>query len=302
MDFTAKDVAALRERTGVGMRDCKKALTEANGDVEKAIEVLREKGLAAAAKKAGRIAAEGMAYSTVCKDCGKGVIVEVNCETDFAAKSEPFQELVKKIATTVLKKAPASVEALLALEEDGTTVEAYLKEKIYTIGENISVRRFDTMDGYLMSYVHGGGKIAVLVKFETTPEIAATDKFVEAAKDIAMHIAAMNPLFLCSGDVDDATLEKEKEIARAAALNEGKPEAIVEKMVVGKIKKYYKEVCLVEQAFVKDADISCAQYLTNVGKELGGEIKAVAFKRYERGEGLAKKEDNFADEVASMIK
>ncbi|HPS35250.1 MAG TPA: translation elongation factor Ts [Oscillospiraceae bacterium] len=302
MEFTAKDVADLRTRTGVGMMDCKKALAEANGDTEKAIEILREKGLAAAAKKAGRIAAEGMAYSEVCAKCKKGVIVEVNCETDFAAKSEPFKELVSKIANAILTQKPTSVEDLMTKDCGGESLEAFLKSKIYTIGENISIRRFKVMDGHLMSYVHGGGRIAVLVKFETTDAIAATAKFTEAAKDVAMQIAAMNPLFLDAASVDEETLAKEREIAKTAAINEGKPANIADKIVEGRIKKYYKEVCLVEQAFVKDAEISVTQYLNAVSKELGGDIKAVAFERFERGEGLAKKEDNFADEVAGMIK
>jgi len=301
MDFSAKDVADLRTRTGVGMMDCKKALAEANGDAEKAIEILREKGLAAAAKKAGRIAAEGMAYSEVCTDCKKGAVVEVNCETDFAAKSDPFKELVAKITKVILTQRPKTVEDLLTKDCDGQPLEAYLKEKIYTIGENISIRRFNVMDGHLMSYVHGGGRIGVLVKFDTTDAIASTDQFAEAAKDIAMHIAAMNPLFLNTESVDAETLDKEREIAKTTALNEGKPANIVDKIVEGRIKKYYKEVCLVEQAFVKDAEISVTQYLNGVGKELGGTIKIAAFERYERGEGLEKKEDNFVDEVANMI-
>ncbi|HNX15737.1 MAG TPA: translation elongation factor Ts, partial [Oscillospiraceae bacterium] len=277
MEFTAKDVADLRTRTGVGMMDCKKALAEANGDTEKAIEILREKGLAAAAKKAGRIAAEGMAYSEVCAKCKKGVIVEVNCETDFAAKSEPFKELVSKIANAILTQKPTSVEDLMTKDCGGESLEAFLKSKIYTIGENISIRRFKVMDGHLMSYVHGGGRIAVLVKFETTDAIAATAKFTEAAKDVAMQIAAMNPLFLDAASVDEETLAKEREIAKTAAINEGKPANIADKIVEGRIKKYYKEVCLVEQAFVKDAEISVTQYLNAVSKELGGDIKAVAF-------------------------
>ena len=302
MEFTAKDVADLRTRTGVGMMDCKKALVEASGDTEKAIEILREKGLAAAAKKAGRIAADGMAYSEICAKCKKGVIVEVNCETDFAAKSDPFKALVSKIANIILTQEPKTVEELLTKDCDGQTVDLYLKDKIYTIGENISIRRFVVMDGQLMSYVHGGGRIGVLVKFETTDAIAATAKFIEAAKDVAMQIAAMNPLFLSAESVDAETLAKEREIAKATALNEGKPANIADKIVEGRIKKYYKEVCLVEQAFVKDGEITVTQYLNGVGKELGGEIKIVAFERFERGEGIAKKEDNFADEVASMIK
>lgn len=302
MEFTAKDVADLRNRTGVGMMDCKKALAEAKGDTEKAIEILREKGLAAAAKKAGRIAAEGMAFSEVCAECKKGVVAEINCETDFAAKSEPFKTLVSKIANVILTQNPTTIEDLLAKDCDGQSLEAYLKDKIYTIGENITIRRFIVMDGHLVSYVHGGGRIAVLVKFDTTDAIASTDQFAEAAKDVAMHIAAMNPLFLNADSVDGETLAKEREIARTTALNDGKPANIADKIVEGKIKKYYKEVCLVEQAFVKDAEISVTQYLNGVGKEVGGDIRIAAFERFERGEGLAKKEDNFADEVADMIK
>lgn len=302
MAVTTKDVADLRARTGVGMMDCKRALEAAEGDAEKAIEILREKGLAAAAKKSGRIAAEGMAYATVCTKCNKGVVLEVNCETDFAAKSEPFTALVKELAGVILNNDPKSVDELLKVEDNGKTVDAIMKDKVYTIGENMSIRRFDVMQGHLMSYVHGGGRIGVLVKFDTTDAVAATEKFAEAAKDVAMHIAAMNPLFLNSDAVDADTIAKEKDIAKAAALNDGKPAAVVDKIVEGRIKKYFKEVCLVEQPFVKDGEISVAQYLKNVGKEVGGDITVAAFERYERGEGLAKKEDNFADEVAGMIK
>ena len=301
MAVTTKEVADLRARTGVGMMDCKRALEASNGDPEKAIEFLREKGLAAAAKKSGRIAAEGMAYATVCTKCNTGVIVEINCETDFAAKSEPFKAFVEEVAGVILKNKPATVEDLLKIDDNGQTVEALLKEKIYTIGENTGIRRFDVMEGHLMSYVHGGGRIGVLVKFDTTDAIAATEQFTEAAKDVAMHVAAMNPLFVCADCVDEDTLAKERDIAKATALNEGKPAAVVEKIVDGRIKKYYKEVCLIEQPFVKDGEISVGQYLSKVGKELGGDIKVVTFKRYERGEGIEKKEDNFAEEIASMV-
>ena len=299
---TTKDVSALRERTGVGMMDCKKALQACEGDMEKAIEFLREKGLAAAAKKSGRIAAEGMAYATVCTECKKGVVVEVNCETDFAAKSDAFVGLTKDIASYILKNKPADVAALLASEVNGTTVDAIMKDKIYTIGENLSIRRFAIMEGQLASDVHAGGRIGVLVKFDTTDEIASKPGFAEMAKDVAMQIAANNPLFLNRDSVDADTLTKEKEIARQQALNDGKPEAVVDKIVNGRIAKYFKEVCLVEQPFVKDPEISVTQYINAKAKELGGEIAVVGYERYERGEGLAKKEDNFAEEVANMIK
>lgn len=299
---TTKDVSALRERTGVGMMDCKRALESCEGDMEKAIAFLREKGLAAAAKKSGRIAAEGMAYATVCTACKAGVVVEVNCETDFAAKSDSFVALTKEIATIILKNRPADVPALLATAYGESNVEALMKDKIYTIGENLSIRRFAVMEGQLASYVHAGGRIGVLVKFNTTDEIAAKPGFAEMAKDVAMQIAANNPLFLNRDSVDAETLDKEKEIARQQALNDGKPAAVVDKIVNGRIAKYFKEVCLVEQAFVKDPEISVTQYVNAKAKELGGEITIAAFERYERGEGLAKREDNFADEVASMIK
>lgn len=302
MAITTKDVADLRARTGVGMMDCKKALEAAGGDAEKAIEFLREKGLAAAAKKSGRIAAEGMAYAEVCTQCGRGVVLEVNCETDFAAKSEPFKDFVTLIANTILKNKPADLQSLSEVEIDGKTVDAITKEKVYTIGENIGVRRFDLMEGVLVSYVHGGGRIGVLVSFDVDASAKDNEKFKEAAKDVAMHIAAVNPMFLNADCVDADTLNKEKEIAKATALNEGKPENVVEKIVDGRIKKYLKEVCLVEQPFVKDGDISVSQYLANVSKEIGATVSIKDYKRYERGEGIEKKEDNFADEVAGMIK
>lgn len=299
---TTKDVSALRERTGVGMMDCKRALEASEGNIDKAIEFLREKGLAAAAKKSGRIAAEGMAFAKVCDKCKTGVVVEVNCETDFAAKSDAFVAFTKEIADLVLQNKPADVAALLAATVDGKTVDELVKDKIYTIGENLSIRRFTIMNGHLISYVHAGGRIGVLVKFDTTDEVAAKPGFVEMAKDVAMQVAANNPLFLNKDSVDADTLAKEKDIAKQQALNEGKPEAVVDKIVNGRIAKYYKEACLVEQPFVKDGDITVTQYVNAKAKELGGDIKVVAFERYERGEGLAKKEDNFADEVASMIK
>ncbi len=302
MAFTAKDVAALREKTGCGMMDCKKALTASNGDMDAAIDFLREKGLAAATKKAGRIAAEGMAYAYV--DGSVGVAVEVNAETDFVAKNADFQAFVKTVAETVAAANPADMDALLAAEAVGAgmSVEDLRKEKVLTIGENIKVRRFQRYDGVVTAYIHMGGKIAVLVKFDTTAEIAAKDEFQEYAKNIAMQIAAINPLYLNSSVVPAEVIEHERKIATEQAASTGKPANVIEKMVEGKIKKYFKEVCLVEQEYVKDNKMSIQQYTDSVAKELGGSIAIADYVRFEKGEGLEKREDNFADEVASMIK
>lgn len=302
MSFTAKDVQALRERTGVGMMDCKKALTSADGDMEKAIEFLREKGLAAAAKKSGRIAAEGVVFAEVCDKCKTGVIIEVNAETDFVAKNDSFKELVKACADTVIKKDPADVDALLSTIPEGSdrTVEDLVHDKILSIGENIKVRRFTRMTGNLVCYIHGGGRIGVLVNFDT--DVADKEGFEEYGKDIAMQIAAANPLYLDKSVVPADVLEEEKKVLTAQAINEGKPANIAEKMVNGRISKYYKEVCLVEQEFVKDTDKTVAQYTEAKAKELGGSIKITGFVRYEKGEGLQKREDDFAKEVAGMMK
>ena len=275
MAFTAQDVKNLREQTGCGMMDCKKALTESNGDFEKAVEYLREKGLAAAQKKAGRIAAEGMVYATV---CGKvGVVVEVNAETDFVAKNEMFQNFVKDIATVVAEQNPADVDALLACKLGEDTVEAALKEKILVIGENIKIRRFERFEGVCSAYIHAGGTHAVLVDFETSEEIASKPEFEAYGKDIAMQIAAANPGYLCEADVPAEVIEKEKEILLAQIANDpknaNKPDAIKEKMVLGRIGKFYKENCLVDQEFVKDNELTVAKYTDKVAKELGGEIE-----------------------------
>ena len=306
MAFTAQDVKNLREQTGCGMMDCKKALTEADGNFEKAIEYLREKGLAAAQKKAGRIAAEGMVYASYCSECKVGVILEVNAETDFVAKNEMFQNFVKDVADVVAQQNPADVEALLACKMGEDTVEAALKEKILVIGENIKIRRFERYEGVCAAYIHAGGTHAVLVNFETSDEVAAKAEFTAYGKDIAMQIAAANPSYVRESEVPAAVVEKEKEILLAQIANDpknaNKPDAIKEKMVLGRIGKFYKENCLVDQEFVKDPDLSVAKYTEKVAKELGGEIKIVKFVRYEKGEGLEKREDNFADEVASMIK
>ena len=268
MAFTAKDVAALREKTGCGMMDCKKALTETDGDMEKAVEFLREKGLAAAAKKAGRIAAEGVVAAVVCKDCNTGVLIEVNSETDFVSKNE------------------------------GSTVEEMLREKILTIGENIKIRRFEKYTGVIETYIHGGGRIGVMCNFKT--DCADKPGFTELAKDICMQIAAANPSYLNKEQVPADVLEKEKEILMAQAINEGKPANIAEKMVMGRIGKFYKENCLLEQAFVKDPDQSVAKHIAAVAKELGGQVEVIGFVRYEKGEGLEKRVDDFAEEVAKM--
>ena len=299
--FTAKDVQALRQRTGVGMMDCKKALTEAEGDMDKAIELLREKGLAAAAKKAGRIAAEGLVVSVIDEAKKAGVVLEVNAETDFVAKNKDFVAFVNAVAITVLNEAPADVEALNALKLDGTdmTVEEALRDKILTIGENIKIRRFERMEGDLVSYVHGEGKIGVMVKFDT--DLADKPEFKAYGKDVAMQIAAAFPQYLNRDEVPSEVLDKEKEILTVQAMNEGKPAAIAEKMVNGRINKYYKEVCLLDQPFVKDGDVTIAQYTANTAKELGGKIEVVKFIRFEKGEGIEKRNDNFADEVAGMI-
>ncbi|MBE6764153.1 MAG: elongation factor Ts [Ruminococcaceae bacterium] len=299
MAFTAKDVQTLRERTGVGMMDCKKALVETDGDMEKAIDILREKGLAAAAKKAGRIAAEGLVFATVYEDKKVGVVVEVNSETDFVAKNADFQAFVQDVAAVVADKAPANVEELLTLPMGDGDVAAALREKILVIGENLSIRRFERYEGNCVAYVHGGGRIGVLVKFDDADMDAAVMN--ECGKDVAMQIAALNPLYLSKESVPAADLEKEKEILISQIKNDpknaNKPEQIIEKMVTGRIGKFYETNCLLEQAFVKDGDMTVGQYVA----KCVGDVKVVAFVRFEKGEGLQKREDDFAAEVASMM-
>ncbi len=304
MAFTAKDVAALREKTGCGMMDCKKALTASNGDMEAALDFLREKGLAAATKKAGRIAAEGVAFAYINEDETVGVAIEVNAETDFVAKNAEFQAFVNTCAETIAKENPADVEALLNCKAAGTemTVDALLKEKILTIGENIKIRRFVRYEGVVVGYIHMGGKISVLVKFDAAPEVAAKAEFKEYAKNVAMQIAAVSPLYLDRDSVPADVVEQEKKIAYEQASTSGKPAQVIDKMVMGKVSKYFKEVCLVEQEYVKDSKMSIKQYTDSVAKELGGDIKIASFVRFEKGEGLEKREDNFAEEIAKMVK
>ena len=306
MAFTAKDVQALREKTGVGMMECKKALTATDGDMDKAIEVLREKGLAAAAKKSGRIAAEGVVLAMVDDATKVGVVIEVNSETDFVAKNEKFMEFVTACAKTVAANKPADVDALMQMQMVGSsmTVEEELRDKILTIGENMKIRRFIYAEGDVVTYVHGGGRIGVMVTFDT--DVAGKDGFTEYAKDVAMQIAALSPAYLDEASVPAEVIEKEKEILTAQIQNDeklkNKPAQIIAKMVDGRISKYYKENCLVDQEFVKNGDMTVGQYTAEMAKTLGGSIKITGFVRYEKGEGLEKRSDNFADEVASMMK
>ena len=291
--ITASQVKELREKTGAGMMDCKKVLTETNGDEEKAIELLRERGIAKAAKKSDRIAAEGLVDTYISEDGKIGVVVEVNAETDFVAKNEEFKTFVKDVAKQVAEKNPADVEALLeqtSIAEPDKTVKEVLTNKIATIGENMSIRRFERFEtnNLLESYIHGDGKIAVLVEIENgTPELA---------KDICMQIAAARPEYLDRDAVPAERLAKEMEILKAQAMNEGKPEAIAEKIVQGRLGKFYSEICLVEQEFVKDSDIKVGKLVADKG------AKIIRFARFEKGEGIEKKEENFAEEVAKQIK
>ena len=307
MAISAKDVMELRKQTDCGMMECKKALTEADGNFEKAIEILRERGLATAAKKASRTAAEGMVYADYCPQCKVGVVIEVNAETDFVAKNDKFVAFVKEATQVIMKQNPADVEALMACKtESGETVDEALKNLILVIKENIKVRRFTRYEGVCAAYIHAGGTHAVLVNFDTTDEVAAKPEFAVYGKDIAMQIAAANPTYVCREEVPADVLDKEKEILLAQMANDpktaNKPEAVKEKMILGKVGKFYKENCLVDQAFVKDDKQSVAQHTAQVGKELGGEIKIIKFVRYEKGEGLEKRVDDFASEVAGMVK
>ena len=302
--ITAAMVKELRERTGSGMMDCKKALNETNGDMDKAIEVLREKGLAAATKKAGRIAAEGVVVTYISEDMKTGAVVEVNCETDFVAANEDFKALADNVAKMVVASEFTTVEELLAAKyvgDESMTLQEAVTALIAKLGENMSVRRFEKFvadNGIVQSYIHGGGKIGVLVQLSCEKQ---DDVLKTVAKDVAMQVAAANPLFLNRDQVDSESLEKEKEIYRVQALNEGKPENIVEKMVMGRISKYYKEVCLVDQVWVKNGDYTKAKYVAEEGKKIGAAVEVVRFARFERGEGIEKKEENFAEEVQRQV-
>ena len=307
MAFTAQDVKALREKTGCGMMDCKKALTEANGDMDAAIDVLRKQGLAKQAKKADRIAAEGIALAITNETNTKGVVIEVNAETDFVAKNADFQAFVNTCAQTVMAENPADVEALLATKAVGSemTVAELLQEKVLTIGENIQIRRFELVDGACVAYVHAGGKIGVIVNFDTDID-AANPEFVAYGKDIAMQIAALNTPYLNEAEVPAEVIEHEKNIMVEQMKNDpkmaNKPQQVLEKIVSGKIGKYYKENCLVDQEFVKDNTLTVGKYTDATAKKLGGSIAIKKFIRFEKGEGIEKRQDDFAAEVASMVK
>ena len=304
MAFTAQDVKTLREMTNVGMMDCKKALTETNGDMDKAVEWLREKGLAKAAKKAGRIAAEGMAYADVCPKCGVGAIVEVNCETDFCAKSELFVAFVKDICKTVITENPADVDALMNCKYAGSdlTVAETLPEKVMSIGENLQIRRFVRFDkNTSVAYVHAGGKIGVLVNLVVEGGIDAT----EIGKNVAMQIAALNPRFWDKSNVTEDVLEEEKKIALALMDQDpkmaSKPQQVKEKIVMGKMNKFYEENCLLQQEYVKDNSMTVEKYIASAAKELGGSVKFVDAVRFMKGEGIEKKQEDFAAEVAAQM-
>lgn len=302
MEITASMVKELREKTGAGMMDCKKALTEAEGAIERAIDVLREKGLAKAAKKSSRIAAEGLVRMEIAEDGKSGAMVEVNSETDFVAKNEEFQVFVETIAKMVVHHKEEDVNAFKSLVymNNTETVEEILSQKISKIGENLTIRRFsysEVASGAVVSYLHGG-KIGVLVTLES--EAAAAD-LQELGRDIAMQAAAMNPKYLSKDEVDQDYIAHEREVLVQQALNEGKPANIVEKMVEGRLQKELKEVCLLEQVFVKDSDLTVGQVVKNVATKLGKDIKVTKCVRFEVGEGLEKKEENFAEEVAKQL-
>ena len=305
MAFSAKDVQALREMTGVGMMDCKKALAASDGDVDKAVEFLREKGLAASAKKASRIAAEGMAYACVIN--GVGVVVEVNAETDFVGKNEKFVDFVKGVAATVAAQAPANLDALMDCKYDGTdlTVQQQQQEMVLVIGENIKVRRFARFpEGVSVPYIHAGGKIGVLVNLAVDGE--ATEKVLEMGKDLAMQIAALNPRFWDKSQVTPDVLEEEKRIMLAQMDNDpkmaSKPAQVKEKIVEGKLNKFYAENCLLQQDFVKDGEVTVEQYMNTVAKAAGVTVRLLDAVRFEKGEGIEKKQENFAEEIASLVK
>lgn len=309
MAITAADIKNLRDKTGVGMMECKKALTETNGDVEKAIVYLRERGIAAAAKKASRIAAEGMVLPFYCDKCGVAVLIEVNSETDFAAKNEKFSGFVKDLATIIAKNDPADVDALMKLNylDSELTVEQELNNKILTIGENIKIRRFQRFAadaGCIYSvYNHASaGKVGVVVKLAVSENLLGNEEVASFAHDICMGVAANRPEFICSDDIPEERLASEREILKNQVINEGKPAAVADKIVAGRMGKIFEEICLIDQPYIRDMKISVKAQMANLTKQFGGEIKVVAYTRYECGEGLEKRVENFAEEVAKQMK
>lgn len=305
MAFTAKDVAKLREQTGAGMMDCKKALTHTDGDMDKAAEYLREQGVNIAAKKASRIASEGVVYCGVSADGQTGAMVEINCESDFVAASATFVELCKKVADLVISSKAATVEELLAVKCDEGTVLDLVNNATAKIGEKISVRRFVKLAskcGMVEGYIHLGGKIGVLVEVATDKSIGNNAELRTVCHDVAMHIAAFAPKYVYDEEVPAAETEHEKEILTAQAMNEGKPASVVEKMIGGRIKKFYKEICLIDQDFAKDSTKTIRQLMEETSKKVGANVKIVRFERFLMGEGLEKKNENFAEEIAKLQK
>ena len=305
--ITAKMVQDLRTKTGCGMMECKKALTEANGDFDEAVKILREKGLSVAAKKADRIAAEGVVDIKSSADGLVTAMIEVNAETDFVAKNDTFKAFVSGILDVIIANKPADLDALMALPYDADfTVEAKLKDMIFTIGENMNIRRFVIIEGVVSTYIHGGGTTGVVIKFDADEACVNNAGFAEFAKNIALQVAAMPVQYLNKESVPESALEEEKQILMTQIKNDeknaNKPDSIIEKMVTGKIGKFYERTCLTEQAFVKDDDLTVGQYVDKTAKEFGGKIELAGFWCYERGEGLEKREDNFGDEIASMLK
>lgn len=302
---TAQLVKELRELTGAGMMDCKKALSETGGDLKKAVDVLREKGLSSAAKKAGRIAAEGVVSSYVSNDFSKGTLVELNCETDFVAISPLFVGLSKEICEIASENSCDNVSDIENLNykfsDEFSTVKDAIVGLVAKLGENISLRRvvnYYSNDGVVNTYIHGDGKIGVVIELKSDLK---NEEVVKVAKDLCMQVAATNPMFLDINSVDQNVVDKERQILKTQALNEGKPEQVVEKMVEGRIKKYFQEICLVEQGFVKDPDLTVKKFIENKSKELGSKMEIVRFSRFEKGEGIEKNEENFAEEVQKQM-
>ena len=305
--ISAKMVKELRELTGAGMMDCKKALTETDGDMEKAVDFLREKGLAAAAKKSSRIAAEGIVAEAMAEDAKSGVLVEINCETDFVAKNEDFKSIANDVAKQALVSEAADLEAFLGeawLADTTKTVKDMVTAQVAVIGENINIRRFEKLnaaDGCVACYIHGGGSLGVMVYGKTD---VVNDEIKTCLRNVAMQVAAMDPKYVSRDEVPADYLEHEKEIlmAQAKEENPNKPENIIEKMITGRLNKEMKEICLLDQAYVQDSDVTVAQYVANTGKANGADLSVVKFVRFKTGEGLEKKQDDFAAEVENMFK
>ncbi len=299
-NISPKDVKELKEMTGSGMMDCKRALEEADGDKEKAVKILREKGLAKAAKKAGRIAAEGVIKTKTVGD--KGVIVEVNCETDFCAKSDKFTEFVETVADTILANDAKTVEELMECKSSGSELKLgeLLTEKISTISENIKVRRFVKMEGTLIAYTHNGGRMGAIVKLDT--DKPDNEEVLKCGMNVALQVTSMNPQYVAKEDVPEDVIQNEREVQTKLVEAEGKPANVAEKIVEGRLRKFYEDVCLLNQEYFIESSMTIAKYIQSVEKAQNASIKVAAFVRYERGEGIEKKEENFADEVAGMIK